>query len=97
MSFRPLNNFIHINPVLPDKKIGHIVLAQSAQAQPTQGVVIAVGPGKLREDGTLSIMPGVNVGDVVMFTAGSLKAVKSTEGTVFLIEGETLLGVESNA
>jgi len=95
MSFRPLNNYIQINPVMPDRKVGSIMLAQSAQAQPTQGVVLAVGPGKVREDLTLSPMPDVKEGDVVMFTAGSLKALKSTEGTVFLIEGETLLGVEA--
>ncbi len=94
MKFRPLNNYIQIEPVLPEKKIGSIVLAQSAQPQPTQGVVVAVGPGKLRDDLTLAPMPDVKEGDVVMFTAGAMKAVKTTEGYAFVIEGEALLGVD---
>jgi co-chaperonin GroES (HSP10) len=92
--FRPLNSYIQVAPIMPETRVGSIYLAGAAQPQPTRGKVIAMGEGKTRPDLTVLPMPKINVGDIVAFTSGSLQAVKSTEGTIYLIEAETLLGVE---
>lgn len=92
--FLPLNSYIQVSPIMPEARIGSIIMAGSSQPQPTRGRVIAMGPGKTGSDLTVGPMPKVKEGDIVAFTSGSLQAVKSTEGTVYLIEAETLLGVE---
>lgn len=95
MNFRPLNSYIQISPIMPETKVGSIYLAGAAQPQPTRGRVIAMGPGKLKADLTLAPMPAIKEGDIVAFTAGSIQAVKAESGTVYIIEAETLLGVEA--
>jgi co-chaperonin GroES (HSP10) len=93
-TFRPLNSFIQVAPFGDTQPASRLIVSVT-QAAPTRGRVIAMGPGKLKEDLSFAPMPNIQVGDIVAFTTGSLQAVKSSEGTVFLIEAETLLGVEA--
>jgi len=46
---------------------GGIVLPDTAQEKPKQGKVVAVGPGRISDDGALLPMD-VKKGDVVLFT-----------------------------
>ena len=48
------------------KTKGGIVLPDTAKEKPQRGKVIAVGPGKLLDDGTRA-KPSVGVGDLVLF------------------------------
>ncbi len=50
-----------------NKTAGGIVLPDNAKKKPQKGTVIAVGPGKLNDDGTRRGMQ-VREGDVVLFT-----------------------------
>lgn len=66
--FKPLSDHIFLEPVEEEKttKSG-IVLPDSAEkAKPIRGKVIAVGPGKLSEQGE-RIPLSVKVGDMVLF------------------------------
>jgi chaperonin GroES len=49
-----------------DKTPGGILLPDAAKQKPQQGTVVAVGPGKLLDDGTRAPM-AVAVGDTVLF------------------------------
>jgi chaperonin GroES len=59
---------------------GGILIPSIAQEKPSEGEVLAVGPGKVRADGTLR-EPEVKIGDVVMFGKYS--------GTEISVDGET--------
>ncbi|MCS7016184.1 MAG: co-chaperone GroES [Gemmatales bacterium] len=73
MKLRPLDDRVVIEPLQSEERTpGGIVLPDTAQEKPQRGKVIAVGPGKLLEDGTRAAM-NVAVGDEVIFSkyAGS--------------------------
>ncbi len=49
-----------------EKNIGGIVLAENAKQKPTEGKIVAVGTGRILDNGE-KIAPVVKEGDVVMF------------------------------
>ncbi len=73
---------------------GGILLPDSAQEKPKHGEVIAVGPGKLDDDGTLIPM-NVRVGDSILFSAYAGTEVKSDDqdGEYLLMSEDDILGV----
>ncbi len=62
----PLQDRVVVERVEHEDVSEYITTTDKAKEAPTQGVVIAVGPGKMREDGTL-IPCAVSVGDTVLF------------------------------
>ena len=77
MKFRPLHDRV------PDaKSAGGIIIPDTAQEKPSQGEIIAVGPGGRDEAGNL-IPIDLKVGDRVLFGKWS--------GTEVKIEGQELL------
>jgi chaperonin GroES len=67
MKLTPLSNRILIKPLEGDKMTASgIVLPETSGEKPTQGEIIAVGPGKRDEKGELIAM-NVKVGDKVLF------------------------------
>ena len=73
---------------------GGIVLPGSAAEKPSQGEVIAVGPGK-RQDSGDQIAPDVKVGDTVIFGQYGGNEVK-IDGEEYLILSESdIFGVVS--
>lgn len=67
MQLKPLGSHIVLEPVDQEKmtKSG-IVLPENASEKPTQGTIVAVGPGKRNEKGEIIAM-SVKVGDRVLF------------------------------
>jgi chaperonin GroES len=67
MKFRPLADRVLIEPLeAAETTTGGIVLPDSAKEKPTQGRIVAVGPGVVREDGTRT-PADAEVGDVVLY------------------------------
>ena len=96
MSVKPLEDRVLIKPSDPDTKTdAGIFLPESAKEKPIQGKVVAVGPGKLLDNGE-RVTPSVKKGDVVVFGkyAGSEIEIKNVK---HMIMRETeLLGVIEN-
>lgn len=67
--------------------VGGIILPDTAQEKPQRGKVVAVGPGRITDSGTL-VEPSVNVGDEVLYGKYS--------GTEINIDGSNLLIVHEN-
>jgi chaperonin GroES len=67
MNFKPLNDRILVKRVEEEEtSSGGIIIPDSAKEKPLQGDVLAIGQGKVAEDG--SILPlAVCEGDVVLF------------------------------
>lgn len=88
MKFRPLLDRVVLKRVEEDRKTaGGIIIPDTAKEKPSQGQVIAVGPGGRDEDGKL-IQMSVKVGDRVLFAKWS--------GTEVKVEGEDLLIVKES-
>ncbi len=64
---KPLDDRIVVTRTEPETKTaGGILLPENAKEKPQQGKILAVGPGKLLDDGTRA-KPDVAVGDIILF------------------------------
>lgn len=67
LKLRPLEDRVVVEPVDAEQMTaGGIVLPDSAQEKPQRGTVLAVGPGKLLDDGRRGEL-SVTVGDQVIY------------------------------
>ena len=67
MKLRPLHDNVLVKRTEEEEtSSGGIILSGSAKEKPSQGEVVAVGPGKVSESGD-SIPMNVSVGDTVVF------------------------------
>ena len=83
MEFRPLHDRVVVERMDADaKSAGGILIPDSAQEKPSQGEIVAVGPGGRDEAGKL-IPIDLKKGDRVLFGKGS--------GTEVEIDGQDLL------
>ena len=83
MKFRPLHDRVVVKRIdAEEKSVGGIIIPDTAKEKPSQGEVIAVGPGGRDESGKL-IQIDLNEGDRVLFGKWS--------GTEVKIDGEELL------
>lgn len=67
--FKPLGNRVVIEPTETDEQVsaGGIYIPDTAKEKPQEGKVVAVGPGKLNDDGSRSKIE-VSVGDTVVYS-----------------------------
>ena len=83
MKFRPLHDRIVVKRIDAEEKTsGGIIIPDTAKEKPSQGEVLAVGPGARDESGRLVALD-VKVGDRVLFGKWS--------GTEVKLDGEELL------
>ena len=75
---RPLGNRVLIQRAKAPTTKGGILLPDSAQEKPKEGVVIAVGPGKIDEQGNKEPMQ-LKVGDKVLFSSYAGTEVKGDD------------------
>lgn len=80
LNIRPLQDRIIVKQLEEEEKsAGGIIIPDTAKEKPHQGKVVAVGNGKLMEDGKIRPLD-VKVGDRVLF--------EKFAGTTIKIEGE---------
>ena len=83
MKIKPLADRVVIKPALAEEKSkGGIILPDTAKEKPVIGEVVAVGPGKISDEGKL-LAPEVKVGDKVLYGKYS--------GTEVTVDGEEYL------
>jgi chaperonin GroES len=95
MNVRPLHDRIIVQRTEDqEQKVGGIIIPDTAKEKPQQGKVIAVGKGKVKDDGTL-IPLDVKAGDAILFGKYSGQEIK-IEGEEYLImrEDEVLAVLE---
>ena len=93
MRFRPLHDRVVVTRIdAENKTAGGIIIPDTAKEKPTEGEVIAVGPGGRDESGKL-IPIDVKKGDQVLFGKWSGTEVK-IDGVEYLIMKESdIMGV----
>src|ERR1044071_7630071 len=98
MDIRPLHDRVIVRRLEEgEQKIGGIIIPDSAKEKPQQGEVIAVGDGKINEDG-LRIPLDVKAGDRILFGKYTSQEVK-LDGEDYLImrEDEVLAVIDGSA
>jgi len=75
-----------------EKTKGGIIIPDTAKVKPEQGKIIAVGKGKVNDDG--KVMPvGVKVGDTILFGKYSGSEVELDGEEHLIMREEDILGV----
>ena len=94
MKIRPLQDRIIVKRLeAADKKTpGGIIIPDTAKEKPQEGEVIAVGPGKVTDDGKLKAM-NVKVGDRVLFGKYSGNEVNMDDQDYLIMREDDILGV----
>jgi chaperonin GroES len=96
MALQPLDDRILVQRVASEEKTaGGILLPDNAKEKPQKGKIVAVGPGKVKKDGTRAALQ-VKVGDVVIFTSWAGDEVKkqfSTGEDLLIMREEDVLAV----
>lgn len=93
MKIRPLHDRVVVKRVEAEEKTASgIVLPGAAAEKPDQGEVIAVGTGKILENGSVRALE-VKVGDRVLFGKYSGQTVKVDGAELLVMREEDLMGV----
>ena len=93
MRLRPLQDRVLIRRVEPEAMTsGGIFIPDTAQEKPTEGEVVAVGPGLRNEAGELH-PPDVKVGDRVLFGKWSGTEMKQNGEDLMIMKEADLLAV----
>lgn len=93
MKIRPLHDRVIVKRLEEERKTASgIVIPDAAAEKPDQGQVIAVGKGKILENGEIRALD-VKVGDRVLFGKYSGQTVKVDGEELLVMREEDLMGV----
>ena len=93
MTFRPLHDRVLVKRVEEESKsAGGIIIPDTAKEKPQQGKVMAVGKGKVKDDGDLAPMD-VKEGDTILFGKYSGQEIKLDGEEYLIMREDEVLGV----
>ena len=98
MSFRPLHDRILVRRVESQEKTkGGIIIPDTAKEKPSEGEVVAVGPGARNEAGQIQALD-VKAGDRILFGKWSGTEIKINGEDLLIMKESDVLGIiESQA
>ncbi|MDF1778887.1 MAG: co-chaperone GroES [Rhizobiaceae bacterium] len=93
VNFRPLHDRVVVRRVESEEKTaGGIIIPDTAKEKPSEGEVVAVGPGARDESGNLVAMD-VKVGDRILFGKWSGTEVKLNMEDLLIMKESDIMGV----
>jgi chaperonin GroES len=93
MKIRPLHDRVIVKRIEEERKTaGGIVIPDNAAEKPDQGEVLAIGTGKVMDDGKVRPL-AVKVGDRVLFGKYSGSSVKMDGDELLVMREEVIMGV----
>jgi chaperonin GroES len=93
MAIRPLHDRVLVQRVKEEEKTkGGIIIPDTAKEKPIEGTVVAVGNGKILEDGTVRKLE-VKKGDRVLFGKYSGTEVKIDGEEHLILREDDILGI----
>ena len=93
MKVRPLYDRILVKRVEEETKTaGGLYIPDTAKEKPQQGVIVAVGKGKLQDDGSLRKLE-VKAGDKILFAKYSGSDIKMDGVEHMILREDDILGV----
>ena len=95
MGLRPLHDRIIVERLVEDQKTASgIIIPDTAKEKPQKGKVLAVGKGKITEDGSVRALD-VKAGDIVLFGKYAGTEVKiDNEDRLIMREDDVLAVIE---
>ena len=93
MKIRPLGDRVLVKRIKEeDKTKGGIIIPETAKEKPQEGKVVAVGKGKVAENGKL-ITPEVKTGDKILFGKYSGSEIKLDGEEHVVLREDDILGI----
>src|ERR1700756_5491420 len=93
MKFRPLHDRVVVKRIeAEDKTTGGIIIPDTAKEKPSQGEIVAVGPGGRDESGRV-IPIDLKIGDRVLFGKWSGTEVKIDNAELVIMKESDIMGV----
>ncbi|PQJ94962.1 co-chaperone GroES [Chromatium okenii] len=93
MNLRPLHDRVVVRRSEEERtSAGGIVIPDSAAEKPIQGEVVAVGNGKLLDDGSVRSLD-VKVGDRVLFGKYSGTEIKLADEKLLVMREDDIMGI----
>ena len=95
---RPLHDRIIVQRLEDEEEqqVGGIIIPDTAKEKPQQGKVVAVGKGKVKEDGGIQPMD-VKAGDTILFGKYSGQEIKLDGDDYLIMKEDEVLGVVNTA
>jgi len=93
MKIRPLHDRVIVKRIEEERKTpGGIVIPDNAAEKPDQGEVLAIGTGKIMDDGKVRAL-ALKVGDRVIFGKYSGSSVKVDGDELLVMREDDIMGV----
>ena len=93
VELRPLHDRVLIKTIAPESRTsGGLIIPDSAKEKPQEGEVLAVGAGKIMQDGTLRPVD-VKVGDRILYSKYAGIQARSGEDDLLLLREDDILAV----
>ena len=93
MQFRPLHDRVVVRRIEEDERTpGGIIIPDTAKEKPQQAEVIAVGPGKITDDGK-RVALDVKKGDKILLSKYSGTEVRIGENEYLIVREEEVLAI----
>jgi chaperonin GroES len=94
LKLTPLNDRVVVTPIdAEERTAGGVFLPDTAREKPNKGKVLAVGPGRLGDDGK-RLGVAVKAGDVVLYGKYSGTEIKVEGDELKILREEDILGIE---
>ncbi len=96
VKLEPLGDRVVVKPI-PKEEVtkGGIVLPDTAKEKPQEGKVIAVGPGRMTDDGKRLAMD-VKVGDIVIYAKYGGTEIKEGDEELIILRESDILAKKSS-
>ena len=97
MNIKPINDHVIVKPITEDEvtKAGIVIPDTVDKEKPEKGEVIAVGEGKLLDNGQRAPM-SIKVGDIIMFKKYSPDEIKIEDKEYLVISEEDIMVILEN-
>ena len=92
MKVKPLHDRVLVERIEEEVRKGGIIIPDTAKEKPQQGKVIAVGPGRVDEDGK-RIALDVKKGDFVLFGKYSGNEIRIGDEEYLIMREDDILGI----
>ena len=91
---KPLGDKVIVEPMTEKEETqSGIILARAAKEKPNQGVVVSVGPGRPKEDGSGYIPMEVKPGDKIIFSKFAGMPIKDGDKEYLLVFERDIIAV----
>ncbi|MFM7322310.1 MAG: co-chaperone GroES [Armatimonadota bacterium] len=94
MTLRPLGDKVVVKPSdAEERSSGGILLPDSAKTKPQEGTVVAVGSGRILDNGDRNT-PSVKVGDIVIYSKYGGTEFKLGVDTVVILDEDQIYAIK---